>query len=98
MIRGPPRATRTDTLVPYTTLVRSPGVRYPVLVPNERGYDRAREAGADEIAVFTAASEAVNKANTNAPIDQSMARFAPLLERARADGVPVPGYVSNVTV
>src|SRR3546814_7531461 len=77
-------------------IARRPGVRYPVLVPNERGYDRAREAGADEIAVFTAASEAFNKANTNATIDQSLARFAPVLERARADGVPVRGYVSTV--
>ncbi|HEY9540705.1 MAG TPA: hydroxymethylglutaryl-CoA lyase [Luteimonas sp.] len=85
-----------DAAEVYAGIARRPGVRYPVLVPNERGYDRAREAGADEIAVFTAASEAFNKANTNATIDQSLARFAPVLERARADGVPVRGYVSTV--
>src|SRR3546814_17083509 len=85
-----------DAAEVYAGIARRPGVRYPVLVPNERGYDRAREAGADEIAVFTAASEAFNKANTNATLDQSLARFAPVLERARADGVPVRGSVSTV--
>ena len=85
-----------DAAEVYAGITRRPGVRYPVLVPNERGYERAREAGADEIAVFTAASEAFNKTNTNATIDESLARFAPVLERARADGVPVRGYVSTV--
>src|SRR3546814_5070604 len=46
-----------DAAEVYAGIAHRPGVRYPVLVPNERGYDRAREAGADEIAVFTAASE-----------------------------------------
>ena len=85
-----------DAAEVHAGITRRPGVRYPVLVPNERGYDRAREAGADEIAVFTAASEAFNRANINAGIDESLARFAPVLERARADGVPVRGYVSTV--
>src|SRR3546814_11526450 len=85
-----------DAAEVYAGIARRPGVRYPVLVPNERGYDRAREAGADELAVFTAASEAFNKANTNATIDQSLARFAPVLERARADGMAVRGSVSTV--
>lgn len=85
-----------DAAEVYAGIARRPGVRYPVLVPNERGYERAREAGADEIAVFTAASEAFNKANINATIDESLARFAPVLERAKADGVPVRGYVSTV--
>ena len=75
---------------------RRPGVSYPVLVPNEQGYDRARAAGAEEVAVFTAASEAFNRKNTNAGIDESLQRFAPVLERARADGVKVRGYVSTV--
>ncbi|UNK57187.1 hydroxymethylglutaryl-CoA lyase [Pseudoxanthomonas daejeonensis] len=75
---------------------RRDGVSYPVLVPNEQGYDRARSAGADEVAVFTAASEAFNLRNTNASIDQSIERFAPVLARARADGVRVRGYVSTV--
>ena len=75
---------------------RDPGVAYPVLVPNEQGYERARAAGAEEVAVFTAASEAFNLKNTNATIDQSLERFRPVLERANADGVRVRGYVSTV--
>ncbi len=75
---------------------RRPGVRYPVLVPNEQGYARARSAGADEIAVFTAASEEFNRRNINASIDESLQRFIPVMERARADGVAVRGYVSTV--
>ncbi|MGH8172357.1 MAG: hydroxymethylglutaryl-CoA lyase, partial [Rhodanobacteraceae bacterium] len=60
------------------------------------GYERAREVGASEIAVFTAASEAFNLKNINASIDESIERFAPVVERARADGVKVRGYVSTV--
>ncbi|MFC3814121.1 hydroxymethylglutaryl-CoA lyase [Lysobacter sp. GCM10012299] len=75
---------------------RRPGVRYPVLVPNEQGYARARAAGVDEIAVFTAASEEFNRRNINAGIDESLQRFAPVMERARVDGVAVRGYVSTV--
>ena len=75
---------------------RRPGVSYPVLVPNEQGYERARAAGADEVAVFTAASEAFNRRNINASIDESIERFAPVLARAREDGVRVRGYVSTV--
>ena len=75
---------------------RRPGVRYPVLVPNLQGYERARAAGAVDIAVFTAASEAFNRRNTNAGIDESLQRFAPVMARARADGVSVRGYVSTV--
>src|SRR5690606_23474209 len=77
-------------------ITRRPGVSYPVLVPNEQGYDRARAAGADAISVFTAASEAFNRKNISASIDESLARFAPVIDRARADGVPVRGYVSTV--
>ncbi len=77
-------------------IARVPGVSYPVLVPNEAGYDRARAAGAQEVAVFTAASEAFNRKNTNAGIAESLQRFQPVLERARADGVRVRGYVSTV--
>jgi hydroxymethylglutaryl-CoA lyase len=75
---------------------RRPGVSYPVLVPNLQGYERARAAGADEVAVFTAASEAFNLRNINASIDESIERFAPVLMRARQDGVRVRGYVSTV--
>ena len=77
-------------------LQRKPGVHYPVLVPNLQGYVRARAAGASDIAVFTAASEAFNRKNINASIDESIARFEPVLTQARADGVRVRGYVSTV--
>ncbi|MDI9239521.1 hydroxymethylglutaryl-CoA lyase [Lysobacter sp. LF1] len=80
----------------YTGIHKQPGVRYPVLVPNEQGYERARAVGVEEIAVFTAASEAFNRRNINAGIDESLQRFAPVMERARADGVAVRGYVSTV--
>ena len=77
-------------------LTRKPGVRYPVLVPNLQGYRRAHAAGASDIAVFTAASEAFNHRNINASIDESIARFEPVLAQARVDGVRVRGYVSTV--
>jgi hydroxymethylglutaryl-CoA lyase len=85
-----------DAAEVFTGITRRPGVAYPVLVPNEQGYDRARAVGVDEIAVFTAASEAFNRKNINASIDESIERFRPVLERARADGVRVRGYVSTV--
>jgi len=80
----------------YAGINRKPGVDYPALVPNMRGYERARAAGVTSIAVFTAASEAFNQKNINASIDESIERFRPVLERARADGVRVRGYVSTV--
>ncbi|MDP9364378.1 MAG: hydroxymethylglutaryl-CoA lyase [Chloroflexota bacterium] len=75
-------------------LRRRPGVRYPVLVPNERGLDRALAAGADAIALFTAATDAFARANVGASIDETFARFRPVVERARADGMWLRGYVS----
>jgi len=75
---------------------KAPGVVYPVLVPNLQGYERALEVGATEVAVFTAASEAFNRRNINASIEESIDRFVPVMERARADGVAVRGYVSTV--
>jgi hydroxymethylglutaryl-CoA lyase len=80
----------------YTAIRKNPGVRYPVLVPNLQGYERARTVGATEIAVFSAASEAFNRKNINASIDESIERFVPVMDRARADGVAVRGYVSTV--
>ncbi len=79
-----------------SSLKRRPGVRYPALVPNERGYERARSVGVDEIALFTAASEAFNRRNINCSIEESLRRFAPVLAHARRDGVRVRGYVSTV--
>jgi hydroxymethylglutaryl-CoA lyase len=80
----------------YTAIRKKPGVRYPVLVPNLQGYERARSVGVTDIAVFTAASEAFNRKNINASIDESIERFMPIMGRARADGVSVRGYVSTV--
>ena len=85
-----------DAAEVFSAIERKPGVSYPVLVPNEKGYERAREVGAWEVAVFTAASEAFNRKNINAGIDESIERFRPVLERASADGVKVRGYVSTV--
>ncbi len=85
-----------DAAEVYAGIARRPGIAYPVLVPNETGYARARAVGVEEIAVFTAASEAFNRRNINAGIEESLQRFAPVLERARADGVRVRGYVSTV--
>ncbi|KAB8162740.1 hydroxymethylglutaryl-CoA lyase [Lysobacter maris] len=85
-----------DAAEVYAGIARRPGVHYPVLVPNEKGYERAREVGVEEIAVFTAASEAFNRKNINAGIDESLQRFAPVMARAREDGVRVRGYVSTV--
>ena len=75
---------------------RRPGVRYPVLVPNLKGLEAALVAGADEIAVFAAASESFSRKNINCSIAESLERFAPVIERARAEGVRVRGYVSCV--
>jgi hydroxymethylglutaryl-CoA lyase len=85
-----------DAAEVYAGIRKVPGVSYPVLVPNLQGYERARAVGATEVAVFTAASEAFNRKNINASIDESIERFAPVLERAKADGVKVRGYVSTV--
>lgn len=76
---------------------RAPGVRYAALAPNLRGYEGARDARADEVAVFASASEGFSKANLNCTIAESFERFAPILDAARADGIPVRGYVSCVT-
>ena len=80
----------------YRGISRRKGVDYPVLVPNLQGYERAREVGVAHIAVFTAASEAFNRKNINASIEESLERFAPVMERSQADGVRVRGYVSTV--
>ncbi|HET6545746.1 MAG TPA: hydroxymethylglutaryl-CoA lyase [Rhodanobacteraceae bacterium] len=85
-----------DAAEVYAGIEKKPGVRYPVLVPNLQGYERARSVGVTEIAVFTAASEAFNRKNINASIDESIERFVPVMEHARDDGVAVRGYVSTV--
>ncbi|GGX56994.1 hydroxymethylglutaryl-CoA lyase [Tateyamaria omphalii] len=77
-------------------IARAPGVRYAALTPNMRGFADARAAGADEIAVFGSASEGFSRANINASIDESLDRFAPVIDAARAVDLPVRGYVSCV--
>ncbi|MGH3874478.1 MAG: hydroxymethylglutaryl-CoA lyase [Pseudonocardiaceae bacterium] len=75
-------------------LPRRDGVRYPVLVPNERGLDRALAAGATEIAVFASATESFARRNLNRGLDEQFTMFSPVLRRAAAEGLPVRGYVS----
>jgi hydroxymethylglutaryl-CoA lyase len=84
-----------DAAEVFAGIRKAPGVRYPVLVPNLKGYSRAREAGADAIAVFTAASEHFTKRNINMTIDESLATFANVIVAAKRDGVWVRGYVST---
>ncbi len=78
-------------------ITRAPGVSYAALVPNMIGYGAAKAARADEIAIFGSASEGFSKANLNCSIAESLARFAPVAEAARADGIRMRGYVSCVT-
>lgn len=75
---------------------RVAGVRYGALVPNMRGFEDARAAGVDEIAVFAAASEGFSRANINASIAESLERFRPVIAAARQIDLPVRGYVSCV--
>lgn len=73
---------------------RRPGVIYPVLVPNEKGMEGALAAGAQQIAIFTAASEGFTQKNINCSIAESLDRFAPVVTAAREKAIPVRGYVS----
>lgn len=75
---------------------RRPGVSYPVLVPNMKGLEAAREACADEVAVFAAASESFSQKNINCSIAESLDRFRPVIEAAQHNGMRVRGYVSCV--
>ena len=69
---------------------------FHVLVPNEKGYEASRAAGAKVIAVFASASEGFSRANINCSVAESIERFKPVLTRAKADGVRVRGYISCV--
>lgn len=77
-------------------ITRADGVSYAALTPNMKGFEAAMAAGADEVAIFGSASEGFSRANINASIPESLARFAPVAEAANARGVPVRGYVSCV--
>jgi isopropylmalate/homocitrate/citramalate synthase len=87
-----PQLADADQLLP--TLPDLPHVTYIALIPNERGYDRAIAVGSRRIEIFTAATDAFCQANTRCTIDESFERFAPVMARARIDGVTVRGAVS----
>ncbi|QDC10148.1 hydroxymethylglutaryl-CoA lyase [Oceanicola sp. D3] len=78
-------------------IARAEGVGYWALTPNMKGYEAARAAHCDGVAVFAAATEGFSRANLNCSVDESLERFAPVLQAAKGDGVPVRGYVSVVT-
>ena len=78
-------------------ITRGAGISYAALTPNMKGYEGAKAARADEIAVFASASEGFSKANLNCTIAESIDRFLPILDAAKADGIPVRGYISCVT-
>lgn len=77
---------------------REPAVRYAALTPNMLGYERAKAAKIDEVAVFAAASEGFSRHNINCSIAEGLARFRPVLAAALADRIPVRGYISCVAV
>jgi len=87
-----PQLADAEELLDMLTLVD--GVRYPVLVPNERGLDRALAKGIREIAIFGSATETFAQRNLNRSVAESIAMFAPVVERARAEGLTVRAYVS----
>ena len=91
--RAVPQLADADELL--TTLDQRSGIRYPVLVPNARGMARAEAAGADSMAVFTATTDAFTRANIGMTVDESLAAFAPVLERAGDLGWWRRGYVST---
>lgn len=78
----------------YPLLGDLEGVRLPVLVPNERGLDRAMALGADRVAVFASATESFAKANLNRTVDETLAMFAPVVSRAKERDMHVRGYLS----
>jgi len=85
-----------DTEAVFARIQRQPEVRYGALVPNLKGLERALAAGVRDIAVFTAATDTFCQKNINCTIDESIERFKPVIERARAQGVAVRGYISCV--
>lgn len=85
-----------DSAEVMARIARKDGVIYPVLVPNEKGMQDALDAGAQEIAIFTAASEEFNQKNIKASIAESLERFKPVMAIARAHDIPVRGYVSCI--
>ncbi|GAA1249288.1 hydroxymethylglutaryl-CoA lyase [Prauserella halophila] len=87
-----PQLADAETLL--SAIEQSEGVRYPVLVPNERGLDRALDLGMRDIAVFGSATESFAQRNLNRSVDESIQMFAPVVGRAREAGLAVRGYLS----
>ncbi len=90
----PQMADSADVL---TRIKRKAGVRYAALTPNLRGYEGAKQAQADEIAIFASASEGFSKANINCTVAESIARFTDVAAAAKRDGMCMRGYISCVT-
>ncbi|KPZ68228.1 Hydroxymethylglutaryl-CoA lyase YngG [Shewanella sp. P1-14-1] len=80
----------------FKQLTRKPDVAYSALTPNLKGLELALDAGADEVAIFGAASETFSQRNINCSIEESIARFEPVMAMAKARNIPVRGYVSCV--
>lgn len=85
-----------DSDIVLREIERRSGVRYPVLVPNMKGYDAALRAGAEEVSIFAAATEAFSEANINCSIAESLQRFQPIAKAATEAGIAIRGYVSCV--
>lgn len=78
----------------YQQVTKSPGISYPMLVPNMRGLEQAIECGVEEIALFAAATETFSQKNTNCSIKESVARFTEVVARAQAESIRIRGYIS----
>ncbi|KZK99683.1 Hydroxymethylglutaryl-CoA lyase YngG [Pseudovibrio sp. Ad5] len=85
-----------DAAEVFAGITRKPGIRYTALTPNIKGYERAKASGADEVAIFASASEGFSQKNINCSIEESFERFTPIVEAAKADGIPVRGYASCI--
>ncbi|MEM8661835.1 MAG: hydroxymethylglutaryl-CoA lyase [Pseudomonadota bacterium] len=85
-----------DSEAVFSGIKRHSGVRYAALTPNARGFERALAAGADEVAIFAAASESFSEKNINCSIADSLARFEPVMQAALDRNIPVRGYISCV--
>lgn len=80
----------------YAQITKQRGVTYPVLVPNQKGMERALAVGADEVSLFTSASESFNRKNINCSIAESLQRFEPVIEMAAQHNIPIRAYISCV--
>nr|WP_188697884.1 hydroxymethylglutaryl-CoA lyase [Bowmanella pacifica] len=85
-----------DSAAVFSGISRKPGVIYSALTPNMQGFEAAITAGADEVAIFAAASESFSQKNINCSIEESLTRFAPIMAAAKSQGIRVRGYVSCV--